>query len=177
MKPNLLLPNDGGMTGWHQGVPICRRATPATAFDRDTFGPYSHRMTRILLLALVTLSAWSFSADASAMSCQRRVVSRGDSQARVLQYCGNPATKTERVIQNSSSVLVPLASGGYAMQAQSVSVLQERWVYNFGPRRLMREVTFQDGIIVRIRTLGYGTEQSAPTLEKAGAGSLVVKLD
>lgn len=112
------------------------------------------------------------------MSCQRRVVSRGDSQARVLQYCGTPETKTERVIQNSSSLLVPIAGGGFAVQAQTVSVLQERWVYNFGPRRLMRELTFQDGIIIRIRTLGYGSEPREPgAVEKACGPQLAIKLD
>lgn len=133
-------------------------------------------MARLLVLALVTLSAWSFSSDASAMSCQRRVVSRGDSQARVLQYCGNPVTKTERLIQNSSSILVPLASGGFAVQSQGVSVVQERWVYNFGPRRLMREITFEDGIIVRIRTLGYGSETPTVSAEKTDT-PLAIKRD
>ena len=128
-------------------------------------------MARLIVLALVTLSAWSFSSDASAMSCQRRVVSNGDSQARVLQYCGTPETKTERVIQNSSSVLVPVLGGGFVVQSQAVSVVQERWVYNFGPRRLMREVTFQDGVVVQIRTLGYGSEVRVPAgaSEKFGA--------
>ncbi len=135
-------------------------------------------MIRLLVVALVTLSAWSFSSDASAMSCQRRVVSRGDSQARVLQYCGTPETRTERLIQNSSSVLVPLASGGFAVQGQTVSVLQERWVFNFGPRRLMRELTFEDGILIRIRTLGYGSERREPdSAEKTRPSPLAIKLD
>ncbi|MFT5353847.1 MAG: hypothetical protein ACI9KE_001047 [Polyangiales bacterium] len=133
-------------------------------------------MARLLVLALITLSAWSFSSDASAMSCQRRVVSRGDSQVRVLQYCGTPELKSERLIQNSRSILVPLAGGGFALQAQGVSVIQERWVYNFGPRRLMREITFEDGIIVRIRTLGYGSERSAAAAEKGTQEPLLFKL-
>ena len=79
------------------------------------------------------------------------------------------------MIQNTSSVLVPLAGGGFAVQAQGVSVVQERWLYNFGPRRLMREITFQDGLIVQIRTLGYGFEPRVAA-EKSEAALLTVKL-
>jgi hypothetical protein len=32
----------------------------------------------------------------------------------------------------------------------------EVWTYNFGPRVFMRENTFVDGRVDRIRTLGYG---------------------
>ncbi len=123
-------------------------------------------MTRLLLLSFVTVAAWSFTSDAEAMSCQRRIVSRGDSQAKVVTLCGDPMSRTSRTIQNSSSVLVPLAQGGFVAQTQSVSIVQERWVYNFGPRRLMRELTFEDGILVRIRTLGYGSNPPAAA-EKA----------
>ena len=134
-------------------------------------------MLRLLLFALVTLSAWSFSSEASALSCQRRVVSVGDTQARVLQYCGTPETRSQRMVQDTSSVLVPLAAGGYALQSRSVSVLEERWVFNFGPRRFMRELTFRDGVLVRIRTLSYGSERRGPEAGKTNARLLVVKLD
>jgi len=34
----------------------------------------------------------------------------------------------------------------------------DEWVYNFGPSEFMRLVTFVDGRLVYVKSLGYGTE-------------------
>ena len=119
-------------------------------------------MVRAVFLSLVTLAALSVTADAEAMRCQRRIVSRGDSQARVTRYCGQPVTRTERVVTNATTVFVPGPGGRLVAQSQSVSMRVETWVYNFGRRRLMRELTFHDGVLVRNRTLGYGFDEDSP---------------
>ena len=35
-------------------------------------------------------------------------------------------------------------------------VVVEEWTYNFGPRRLMRQVIFENGFVRSIKQLGYG---------------------
>jgi hypothetical protein len=32
----------------------------------------------------------------------------------------------------------------------------EVWIYNFGPNKLMQRIRFEDGVVVRIESLGYG---------------------
>lgn len=32
----------------------------------------------------------------------------------------------------------------------------EVWTYNFGPSRLMQRIRFENGVVVRIESLGYG---------------------
>jgi hypothetical protein len=35
-------------------------------------------------------------------------------------------------------------------------VLVEDWGFNFGPNKLMRKVTFENGLVEKIKDLGYG---------------------
>ncbi len=32
----------------------------------------------------------------------------------------------------------------------------EIWTYNFGPQRLMQRIRFENGVIVKMESLGYG---------------------
>ena len=45
---------------------------------------------------------------------------------------------------------------GYYLPYGHSEVLIEDWVFNFGPRQLMRRVTFADGFVEDIETLEYG---------------------
>jgi hypothetical protein len=38
-----------------------------------------------------------------------------------------------------------------------VSVRIDVWIYDFGPQRFMEELTFENGILRQLRTLGRGT--------------------
>ena len=33
----------------------------------------------------------------------------------------------------------------------------ELWTYNFGPNRLMQRIRFENGVVVRIELVGYGS--------------------
>jgi hypothetical protein len=33
----------------------------------------------------------------------------------------------------------------------------EEWVYNFGPSQFMQLLVFEDGLLVAVRDLGYGS--------------------
>ena len=115
-------------------------------------------MTRVLAILVAFAAVFVFTESASALSCQRRIISRGDSQAKVQRLCGQPAMRNQRVVENTLAAVTPVnTQGTQLVQATSVSVLVERWTYDFGPRRLMHELIFEDGILVRTRTNGYGS--------------------
>ena len=37
-----------------------------------------------------------------------------------------------------------------------VEVIVEEWTYNFGPRKLMRIIRFENGLVADVKELGYG---------------------
>lgn len=93
--------------------------------------------------------------SAFALNCGQRLVVVGDSSAHVLGVCGDPytvqtrtATRTRYVQQEQGGV----AFGSIVTESVQIDV----WVYNFGPRRFMEELTFENGILVSMRALGYG---------------------
>jgi hypothetical protein len=97
----------------------------------------------------------------------------GDAPTRVRTVWGEPAdrsVRTEAVVvgTHGSSTAQPASatqagdraaaasdpSSGVAVVRVSVEV--QTWTYNFGPTRLMRRVTFRDGHVVSVETLGAG---------------------
>ena len=76
----------------------------------------------------------------------------GQSPSRVRATWGEPTETTSRIVQNAVTA-API--DGVVQTAQTTTQV-ETWVYNFGPRRFMRRVTFEDGRVVRIETLGRG---------------------
>ncbi len=114
----------------------------------------------LLLLALP--------AHAGGMRCGTHLISKGDTQERVLQYCGEPVEKREQMSLQAGVYIDQRAglrvnghdnvsvSRGYYLPYGRTEVLRENWVYNFGPNRLMRQVTFDNGIVEDVETLEYG---------------------
>jgi hypothetical protein len=86
------------------------------------------------------------------LRCDGKIISEGATRAKVAQLCGNPAQIDQK------SLFVPLTSNGYRANQvpATVEVQVEVWVYNFGPDRLMQRIRFQDGLVVRIESIGYG---------------------
>ena len=117
------------------------------------------RVTRIILLTSVLLLA---SNPALAFRCGNRIVTEDMHEAEVRRACGAPTTMREigRTIRH---INVPIEGrhGGWTTRhfpgygfAQEVVVTE--YVYNFGPRKLMRRLIFEGGILVSIESLGYG---------------------
>lgn len=117
------------------------------------------------LLAAATLLA---AGPAFAFRCQGKIVSEGDPQAKVLRYCGEPVSAQQRTIWRSGfprgrEVVVEngnarLGTGQELLvhDRSVVEVVVEEWTYNLGPRKLMRVVRFEDGVVTKVDTLGYG---------------------
>ena len=102
----------------------------------------------VLVLAVGLL----FSMPAQALRCGQRLISVGDHESKLLRYCGEPHSVDSR---QASRMYVDGVSGRF-IPGFFEYVLVEEWTYNFGPRKLMRRIRIEDGLVAEIRELGYG---------------------
>ncbi len=116
--------------------------------------------TNILGVALLLLAA---DANAESMRCGGKIVSRGDSQYRVRAICGAPVSEQRRVQTRTveRSVFGPCRNGERQPRCRytervSVDVVVDEWIYDFGKRRFVRHVIFEDGELSSVETSGYG---------------------
>ena len=127
-------------------------------------GTRPHRPARHLLAAAGLLL---FAATpALAFRCGNRIVSDGDHYSKVLKICGEPTGVQERVISREGVTRPRFRVEGpnglrydpevLQYDRSYVEVLVEEWTYNFGPRRLMQLVRFENGFVVEVDQLGYG---------------------
>lgn len=91
------------------------------------------------------------------VTCKSRIVSRGDHISEVYAACGEP-TWRERYEE-----LVTIGAKGhdketrrFDLPSQHIVITREDWVYNDGPARLLRNLTFEEGRLVRVSVGGYG---------------------
>ncbi len=89
---------------------------------------------------------------AQALRCGTDLVTEGDHVLEVLEVCGEPAYRDQRVIYKTVRHRRPY----HGHKEIQVPIVVEEWVYNFGPRRFMRRLRFYDGELVDVDTLGYG---------------------
>ena len=85
-------------------------------------------------------------------------------EQQVIRACGEPATM--RVLGTTvQSVYVPVRRGltsgvsvrsfpGYGPFTHEVIITE--YVYNFGPRKFMRRLLFEGGVLESIEKIGYG---------------------
>lgn len=115
-------------------------------------------------IAIVTIVLLMTSTSAHALRCGRNLVKTDMHEAEVIKICGNPTTARD-LGYAVRGTFVPIrrhaAPGmtiehypGYGHYREEV--LLTEYVYNFGPRKLMRRLLFEAGILVRIETIGYG---------------------
>jgi hypothetical protein len=114
----------------------------------------------LLASALTTVPAHAF-------RCGSRIVSEGDHYSKVLKICGEPMGVQERVIYREGRTRPRYsieAPGGIRYEREVlgnyersyVEIVVEEWTYNFGPRRLMQLVRFENGFVTEVEQLGYG---------------------
>jgi hypothetical protein len=118
------------------------------------------------LIVTVLIAGAIFPSQAMAMRCGTHIITRGDSQAKVLRYCGEPTQARSRFITRGARHSafevrrpqegVQVRTGNRYDYYVSEEVLVEEWVFNLGPNKLMREVTFENGYVVKVDTLEYG---------------------
>jgi hypothetical protein len=104
------------------------------------------RLAICLLLIVISLPTY-------ALRCGNDLVQKGDHVLEVLKSCGEPAYEEQwledKIIAERAHRLLP-----YQHVVRSVSVRE--WTYNFGRRKFMRMIRFENGVVTRIETLNYG---------------------
>jgi hypothetical protein len=118
------------------------------------------RITGAIAVLLGLLLA---SAPAHAFRCGNRIVAENMHEAEVQGACGAPTTM-RHIGRALRSIDVPIrrqalpgwTSSRYPGYALTEEVIVTEYVYNFGPRKLMRRLVFEGGILVSIESLGYG---------------------
>jgi len=119
-------------------------------------------MRHVAFVAAFLVTSLLGAASAEAMSCQNRLVRQGDASARVIQLCGDPAQIVQRNETRSRTVVGRAPDGTIIQHIVTVTVVVEVWTYDFGPQRFMRQLAFENGVLLRIDTLGYGTVGYSP---------------
>jgi hypothetical protein len=120
-------------------------------------------LSRLLLLIALLIVA----EPASALRCGNVLVNDGDHKARVLRYCGEPTAVQVRTIYRSFTPRYSQRSSarthGKAHSKEllfsnrtTVEIIVEEWTYNFGPRRLMQMIRFENGFVSEVKQLRTG---------------------
>lgn len=103
------------------------------------------------------------SEPASAFRCGTRLVVDGMHEQQVIAACGEPTTRRHlgyaiRSFGLESRHAYPgwtrSRFPGYSTFTEEVIVTE--FVYNFGPRKFMRRLRFEGGVLVTIETIGRG---------------------
>ena len=117
---------------------------------------------------LISLMFMFFSEQGYALRCGHRLIDEGDSKPKVNYLCGEPDYREIREIQFPSycrdrSYYYDDSSyyrRRYRQYTPNYVICQYRtvdvWIYNFGPRKFMREIIFNKGVVKEINILDYG---------------------
>jgi hypothetical protein len=107
--------------------------------------------------ALVKITSGGYGKGAASPSGDRPgILSVGDNKAKVILTWGQPAYADQRVEQRSF-----FGDNGEVLQK---TVTIDVFTYDFGPDRLVRILTLENGRIVGIRTGSYGRTKPSPAM-------------
>lgn len=101
-------------------------------------------------------------AAAGGFYCQTHIIEPGAEAYRVQAWCGPPVSMQPRLESRRQlqTVSVPCPRGYCnSVVEREVSVQVEEWIYDFGPQRFVQYLTFEQGILVRVRTGTYGVKE------------------
>ncbi len=115
------------------------------------------------VIAAVLLAAVLGSAPAHAFRCGSKIVTKDMHEAQVRAACGAPTTMRQigRTLRNFNVPITRHHGGGWTSRhfpgyGFTEEIIVTEYVYNFGPRKLMRRLIFEGGVLVSIESLGYG---------------------
>lgn len=122
------------------------------------------RTLRRTAIATVLLAGIVSTQPALAFRCGSKLVKEGMHEQQVVAVCGKPATRRNlghalrspplRVRGHLAPGWAHYYEPGYGSLAEEVIITE--YVYNFGPRKLMRRLLFEGGMLVSIEPIGYG---------------------
>lgn len=98
---------------------------------------------------------------AHALRCGSKLVLEGMLEQEVIRQCGEPTdVRYLGYVVRSFHPLSRRHLSGTVIYRYGHDYYQEVpvtvFIYNFGPRKLMRRLRFEDGVLTDIETLGYG---------------------
>jgi hypothetical protein len=105
-------------------------------------------------LSLAACLIFSGMALADSFRCGSKLLTDGDSTAKVEALCGPPETIERREILGRP--IHWFRGRPFYVSHDFVVIPVEYWTYNFGPSKLMRRLRFEDGLLVDVETLGHG---------------------
>jgi hypothetical protein len=108
---------------------------------------------RGIAVALLSL-AGTCAAHADAMRCGSRLISEEDSIEKVLDFCGEPTTRSRTWIVRQPRY--ELHGNEYSFPGRE-DVPVDLFTYDLGPNKLMRRLRFVAGKLESIETLEHGT--------------------
>ena len=115
-------------------------------------------LTGVALLAMLLAST-----QAEAFRCGRKLVTKNMHEIQVKKVCGEPTTERHLgyAVRGATFPLRHTVGGvtvrtGHGRRYYVEEVAITEYVYNFGPRRFMRRLLFEGGVLVRIESVGYG---------------------
>ena len=118
-----------------------------------------HIVAMIVTALLLALA----SSPAHAFRCGSKLVKENMHEVQVRRACGAPTTMRHigRTLRNINAPIRSNHGNGWRTErfpgyGYSQEVVVTEYVYNFGPRKLMRRLVFEGGILVSIESLGYG---------------------
>ena len=120
------------------------------------------RLQQVLPALLLACALVLASSPAHALRCGSKLVLEGMLEPEVLEHCGEPAAVRDLgfIVRSfhplghrppHGGVLFRYGTGDYYQE-----VLVTEYIYNFGPRKLMRRLRFEGGVLADVETLGYG---------------------
>jgi hypothetical protein len=104
-----------------------------------------------ILFLLITVALPSLS-WADGVRCGSRIFTVGDSSAEMDAVCGHPAQVSRFTVDGVTGSV----RAGLRPQDTSGQTAVEIWTFNFGPNQFMQRVRIENGVVVKIESLGYG---------------------
>lgn len=119
--------------------------------------------SRKFLLALSMTCVFMLISDpAYALRCGSRLVREGMDEVRVIDLCGEPVSRRRLgyvlrpyILKRPAGIL-GMHSTRHVYSGFHEELMVTELTFNFGPRKLMRIVRFEGGLVTSIRTAGYG---------------------
>jgi hypothetical protein len=99
------------------------------------------------------------SAGADSLSCDHRIVASGDSTYKVRELCGDPDAMEQYVVKRKIAAKEPYTCDKgtcYRTRPSVAEVTIDRWTYDFGRRKFIQYLTFEQGSLVRVESGSYG---------------------
>jgi uncharacterized protein DUF2845 len=107
------------------------------------------------VLALIAFGLIVASPAFAGLRCGTKLVSEGDTSGEVAAKCGEP-TDVVRMKSVFRRPVIWVYGRPQYIGEDYIEIPVEAWVYNLGPNKLMRRLVFEDGVVSKIETLGYG---------------------